>query len=226
MKNQYIYQLKALELKRRKHCLLYKKNKNGSIDIEEHDLGCYTSYKSAERAIKKHLEITKEYAIYGGFITFKIKLNDSNNAGYDYSSYYAMKTYDSNGNYNSYSYGYTKDESKIYRGSDDKYVRFKEGDMIYSYGCKRFYPEVVIRKPISKKQWKERYQKNFDSDYSDDCYLTMGTSGHNHVLLPLAFSFFGKLSKREKKLMFKEAEFYFGEEQFKHDKIDKIFENI
>lgn len=223
MKNQFIYRLRALALN--VYNKRIKKNRDGSINVTQQNFGCYTSERKAENALKTFLKNQQFYqCLYGGFIIYKEKLNDKDQIEFIHNNvYYGIKTFDRFGNYNSCGH---RPSDKNYTGSNSKFIKFNTGDKFYYYmEPDLLIPEVVIYKPYTKKEWRKLFGKNKDvqCDYSEDCYLSINATGHNHPQLALAFPFFGILTKKEKKAIKKSAKIYF-EKQYYQDNIGDIID--
>ena len=220
MKNQFVYRLIGLVLKSNVFNTLIKKNRDGSINVIERNLGVYKSQRTAENTLKRFLK-SEHYKqrLYGGFIIYKEKFNDPESTIFYNDVYISRKTFDRFGNYISYM-GTPAYSERCY-GVDSKYVKYNSGDKIYAY-CeltKQLEPQIVMRRPWTKSQIRN-FNKKYKTDmpsYHKGCYMTMGTDGEHHVEVTNTFPFFGVLLKKEKKAIIRSAKRYFDKQTYEND---------
>lgn len=220
MKNQFVYRLIGLALESNVFRTVIKKNRDGSINVIERNLGVYRSQRTAENTLKRFLKSDyHKQRLYGGFIIYKEKFNDPESTIFYNDVYISKKIFDRFGNYISYM-GTPAYSERCY-GVDSKYVKYNAGDKIYEY-CeltKRLYPQIVMWRPWTKSQIRninKRYKVNNAKCYDKGCYMTMGTDGPNHVEVTGAFPFFGIMLKKEKKAIMRSAKRYFAKQTYEN----------
>ena len=178
------------------------KQKDGSIIIQDTDIGIYRTLDQAELAMLHYVDYDSEHGVRLGFeITERVvgKLFDLDRGPNDEVS---CRIYGSGGDFMC-SREFGSDSSKSFFGREPKDVPLKKGAYGYMLFRGRAVPICVISPPPTKKEWAkmnkgEKPGEVYGGDFSDDCYLAYSIWGHHHAGVTGVFPVVGTISKKIK----------------------------
>lgn len=195
-----VFELKAVEI-------CGEKRRDGSYDVDERQLGLFSSRQNAESFIRVVIDKEKEYTRFFAFFIYRRILDYGLRGPFESISYF-QEAWSYLGDGSFYCHGECDDTcERHFHGRAAQTIMLKRGELAWYMGFRRIIPCIVDLLPMTDVEYRRRAQElghDLGMDYSDDVYLVYlcgkgepdPMAMHHHPMTWMLFPYFGDISKR------------------------------